>query len=107
MIFKDITKTPTEIAIKVVGIIFCFLMLAPSTRVRPIEQEMINQDMPWCFFDGVVGVVPDWCGGGGGILFFDLQNYLFYKECFGVGLNNFVDLRALRLLMSKDLERGV
>lgn len=36
LIFKDITKTPSEIAIKVVGIVEHFLDLVPNVRVHPI-----------------------------------------------------------------------
>lgn len=106
MIFKDLTKTPSEIAIKVVGITEFYLDLAPSTRVQPIVQELINEDIPWGYFDGVVGGVPDRCGGGA-VLHFDMQNYLFFKARFGEGRNNFVELSALRFLMSKALEWGV
>lgn len=74
--------------------------------MRPIEEELINQVMPWGFFDGAAGGVPDRCGGGA-VLYFDMQNYLFFKAGFGEGSNNFVELRALRFLLSKALEWGV
>ena len=62
--------------------------------------------MLWGFFDGAMGGVLDRCGGRV-VLYFDSQNYLFFKTRLGVGSNNFVELSALRLLMSKALERGV
>ena len=63
-IFKDIPKTPFEIAIKVVGIAEHFLDLVPQVRFRPILQENINHDMHWGFFNGDVGGDPIRCGGG-------------------------------------------
>lgn len=69
--FKDLTKTHSEIAIKVVVIIEYFLDLAPNVRVRTIVQELINQDMPWGYFDGATGGVPGRCGGGV-VLHFDM-----------------------------------
>lgn len=52
---KKITKTPSEIVIKVVGIANHFLDLVPKVRYHPILQENINHDIPWGFFDVVVG----------------------------------------------------
>lgn len=53
LIFKDITKTSSEIAIKAVGIADHFLDLLPKVRFRPILQENINFDMPWFFLMGL------------------------------------------------------
>ena len=50
--------------------------------------------------------VPDRCGGGV-VLYFDSQNYIFLKAGFGEGSNNFAKLNAIRLLMSKALEWGL
>ena len=45
--------------------------------------------------------------GGGAVLFFTLENSIQFKGGFGMGPNNYVELRALRLLLIKALEWGV
>lgn len=70
-IFKDITNTPSEIAIKDVGIAEDFIDLVPKVRYRSIVQEIINHDIPWGFFEGVVGEEPVHYGGGA-VLHFNL-----------------------------------
>ena len=40
-------------------------------------------------------------------MFFNLQNYITFKEGLGSGSNNFVERNALKLLMTKTLEWGV
>ena len=62
--------------------------------------------MPWGYFDGAARGALDRCGGGS-MLHFDLQNYLYFKAGFGEGTNNFAELSALIFLMSKNLEWGV
>ena len=43
----------------------------------------------------------------GVVLYFDTHNYILLKVGFGEGSNNFVELNAIRFLMSKALEWGV
>ena len=62
--------------------------------------------MPWGLFDGAAGGDPIRCVGGAA-LYFNAQNYLLFKARFGEGSNNFVELNALRLLLTKALEWGV
>ena len=40
-------------------------------------------------------------------MFFNLHNYITFKEGLGLGSNNFAELSALRLLMTKALEWDV
>lgn len=44
------------------------------------------------------------CCGGGAVLHFNLHNYVTFKEGFGEGTNNFAELSALRLLLTKALD---
>ena len=105
-IFKDIIKIPTEIAIKVVGIVDHFVESNTNMKYRNIMQESTNLEVSWGYFDGAAGRNPSLCGGGA-VLFFNLQNYINFKEALGLGTNNFVELSALILLMTKALEWSV
>lgn len=69
-------------------------------------QESINLEIPLGYFDGDVGENPSLCGGGV-VLFFNIQNYITFKEGLGLGTNNFIELCALRLLITKVLEWAV
>jgi hypothetical protein len=46
VILKDRLRTPVEIATKAVGIIVFFLDTASPSRIQPIVQEHINQEIP-------------------------------------------------------------
>lgn len=102
-IFKDKSRTLVEIASKVVDIIVFYLDFDPPPRMWPVTMEHINQELPWGFFDGVVGGGPVRCGGGV-VLHLDAQNYIHIRAGFGLGTNRFAELSALRLLMIKALE---
>ena len=62
MIFIDQTQVSTKIAIKVVGIAEHYVQLNPNMEFRNIQQEQINLEIPWGYFDGVAGVNPSLCG---------------------------------------------
>ena len=85
MIFKDIIKVPSEIAIKVVGIVEHFLDLNPHGRTLIILQESINLDIPWEFFDGAVGGMPSRCGGGA-VLYLTFRTMSCSKKGLGKAL---------------------
>ena len=106
VIFNDLIKVPTEIAIKAMGIAKHYVQLNSDLKTRNILQEQINLEMPWGYFDGAVEGNPSLCGGGV-VLFFNLQNHITFKEGLGEGTNNFAELCALILLLTTSLEWGV
>lgn len=68
--------------------------------------EQINREVPWGFFDGASGGNTARCGGGV-VIFFNDHNSLHIKSGFNSGTNNFAELMALCLLLTKAWEWGI
>lgn len=62
--------------------------------------------VPWSFFDGASNGDMARCGGGV-VLFFNEQNSIQFQGGFDLGSNNFAELMALCLLLTKAWEWGV
>ena len=105
LIFKDKGSSPVEIALKAVGLIVFYTDSDPPPRMRSVTSKIINEELPWGFFDGVVGG-DSVCCRGGLVLHLDAQKYVHIKAGFGQGTNNFAELSTLKLLMIKALEWG-
>lgn len=86
-----------------IGILAHFPQYKEAPRIRQVQEEVINKEIPWGYFDGAAQGNPTLCGGGAALYFSD-QNYITYKEGLGEGTNNFAELRALRLLITKAME---
>ena len=70
-----------------------------------MREELIDQDIPWGFFDGASQARQLRCGGGG-VLFKSEAHFFHFSARFGRGSNNYAELMALRLLLLFALEQG-
>ena len=68
-----------------------------EVKIRTIAIEIIDKSYPWGYFDGFDA--GELCGAGGMIFFFD-EHYVSFKSGLGSGTNNFVEICALKLLLS-------
>ena len=68
-----------------------------SNSSRNIQPEVINESIPWDFFDGAFGV-NGLCGAGL-IIHLSPDNSLCASEGLGQGSNNFAELKALHFLL--------
>lgn len=65
----------------------------------------INREVPWVYFDGTLGGDSTRCGGGA-VIYFNDHNSLHIQAGFGNGSNNYAELMALRMLLTKAWEWG-
>ena len=60
--------------------------------------EVINQNVPWSYFDGTTWGVPRVCDVGGLLYLFE-NHWFSFKVGLGHGSNYFTKLSPLRLLL--------
>jgi ribonuclease HI len=66
----------------------------------------MNKSKPCGFFDGTSKGSPGPCGAGGVLIFFDTQWFSFMLSL-GIGTNNWVELRAMALLLRITIEKDI
>ena len=92
MIFKSKSNSLGDIASKAAGNIAFFFDLDPHVRSRIVVPKIIDRSVPWGFFEGACMEIR-----------FDVVGVASFR----LGSNNFVELMALRLLLTKAWEWGV
>lgn len=70
-----------------------------------IQLEVINKSLPWGYFDGSTQGTPT-IFGRGVVLYLSEQNWISFQEGLGEGTNDFVELRTLSILLSKEIDLG-
>ena len=68
-------------------------------KIRNVVEEVTAKSFSWGYFDGSAVGDPKICGAGGNLFITD-DHYFSFKAGLGYGTNNFVELYALKLLLS-------
>ena len=70
---------------------------------RTINEEQINKSQPWAYFDRTL---KDGLCGGGVILHLSEQHSFHIQLGLGQGINNYVDILTLNILLTSARERN-
>lgn len=77
-------------------------------EMNPLYKQVLNKkkNVPWAFFDWASQNNGQACGGGA-VLFLSDSHYFKIKMGLGLGIKNYVELMALKLLILYAREKGV
>ena len=97
LIFTDTFFTIARLAAEGVAIYESIPSPSSSQRTRPVQIEEIKGSIPWAYFDGASDMNKK-CGVG---LVIHFPSGILLKASIGIGTrtNNFVELKALHLLL--------
>ena len=105
VIFQDCRIPLDIVAAQIVSIVQHFKAPVKASRTRGTQEEQIEKNIPWGYFDGASQDQQMTCGGGGVLYKTETHSFQF-SAGLGRGTNNYAELMTLRLLMLFALEHG-